>query len=255
MLVSMRFSRSLTVIVFTLAFSSAYAVDSCSAVLGTWSHVHSFISEYRESHILPLDSYMPREESGFLITGKLGQSTAKVYLGFDPSNKQPVVVKMKSKIYMFWRELMVTEYLLSNAEIVPKILKAYIKDDGTTVIVREYFKGFTGDELYKERNSGNKSIPRELSVDAWSSLPIEQQRMADLFLKGHEDRLPFKEWFLRNSSRLEYKYRENWNRITEMRLKDPKLSSDIDDFLFVKDFHRGNLLFDVQRDRWIVFDP
>ncbi|UYL07787.1 hypothetical protein B9G69_012095 [Bdellovibrio sp. SKB1291214] len=251
----MEISKFLIAFIFTLAVSSAHAVDSCSAVFGSESPIHTFISEYRQAHIQSVDSTMPVSEAGYKIIGKLGQSTAKVYLALEPSTQASVVVKMNSTIPMFWRELMVTDYLISMGETVPKILKAYLKEDGTTVIVREYFKGLTGHELKKERSLGNKDLPQELATTGWHSLDAERKRLDDLFSFGGQGRPSFSTWYKSNASRLESKYRDSWNRIAEMKSQDPKLNYDIYDILYVQDFHKGNFLYEIQRNRWVVFDP
>jgi hypothetical protein len=252
----MEMSKFLIAFIFTLAVHSAHAVDTCSAVFGSSdSPIHSFISEYRAAHIRPLDPTMPTEEAGYLILGKLGQSTAKVYLAADPTTHAFVVVKTNSTIPMFWRELMVTDYLVSMGEPVPKIIKAYIKADGTTVIVREYFKGMTGAELSKERNTADTNMPLELGGKIWNSLQAERTRLDGLFSFGDQGRPSFRTWFKSNSTRLEGKYRDTWNKISEMKSTDQKLNYDIYDILYVQDFHKGNFLFDISRDQWVVFDP
>lgn len=251
----MKLNKFLIALLFTFAVSSLQAAETCSSVFAIESAVTSFISEYRAARILRLDETMPDQEAGYPLVGKLGQSTAKVYLGLDSQAQTLVVVKTNSTIPMFWRELMVTDYLVSMGEPVPKILKAYIKDDGTTVIVREYFKGMTGAELNKERNANNKDMPLELGNDVWMALPSVKKHLDDLFSYGNEGRPSFKTWYKSNSSRLEGKYRETWNKISGMKANDPKLNYDIYDILYVQDFHKGNFLFDIQRNRWVVFDP
>lgn len=251
----MRLIQRLIPIIITLGLSTAQAVDTCSALFVSWSNVHSFVEDYRHSHILPLSENIPKEESGFIIQGKLGESTAKVYLGIDPNTKTSVVVKRQSTISMFCRELMVTDYLLENGETVPKILKAAIKSDSTTVIVREYFKGLTGEELANELKSSNPSLPPELSNDAWQVLDLERERLENLFENGDGRHPPFKAWYLANFSRLVDKYHESWNAVMLRNLQDPQLVPRIYDILFIQDFGRSNLLFDIERDRWVAFDP
>ena len=152
-------------------------------------------------------------------------------------------------------QLMVTEYLLENGVTVPKILLASIKKDGTTLIVREYFKGLTGQELNHERKSANPNLPLELSDSAWKLLEPEIDRLKNLFSNGHDGRPSFKNWYLASAPRLLEKHRESWNVLQELSLKDPQLMARMDDILFMHDFNISNLLFDIQRDRWIAYDP
>lgn len=149
---------------------------------------------------------------------------------------------------------MITDYLLANGEVVPKILKAFIKKDGSTVVVREYFKGMTGEELFYERESEPNTLPRELSVSAWELLDPEITRLKKLFSEGDENHLSFKDWYRVNSSKLKEKYQENWNSI-ERTAKDPEGMSLINDFLFMQDFVESNFLFDMHRNKWLAYDP
>ncbi len=230
-------------------------LNSCKSIFNFWTEAHSFINEYRQSHILPLEAHEAREESGFLKIGKLGQSTSQVYLAVDPITNNSVVLKTSSSLPMFWRELLVTEYLLDNGEIVPKILKAFIKKDGTAVIVREYFKGLTGTELEKERESTNVNVPSTLSVDAWNQLDLERSRLKSLFWKGKDFHLPFARWYSANELRMTQKYRDNWNIIKRMISQGRLPEHHIYDVLFMQDFGRRNLLFNTQLNKWIAYDP
>lgn len=241
----MRVATLLISLIFPLAVSIANGVDICPALFVSWSDAHSFINQYRESHLTKPGPHIPKVEAGFFIKGKLGGSTSEAFLAIDPANQTSVVVKIGASVRGFWRELAVTEYLLENGETVPKILNARIKKNGTVIVIREYFKGLTGWELSRERNSPNSSIPPELSVSAWQLLGPEIKRLENLFY-GSNDRPSFQDWYFANLDKLQEKYPEVWNAVKVKFTEDPN---------FLNDFSEENFLFDIERNIWVAFDP
>lgn len=248
----MKITFSIGLLLITLNMSIANAVDNCSALFD--SHLQSFINHYRQSHLLPIQADMPILEPGYSLIGFLGESTAKAYLGMDTKTKALVVVKRGRIIEMLWRELAITDYLLEIGERVPKILKASIKADGTTIIVREYFMGLTGVELESELYRSELyryNLPAELSENTLGQLDLEILRLKTLYLGEDKIHLSFEDWYALNAHRLTKKYPEIW----EVIQGDSDILSSVKDYLFLKDFSENNFLFDPQRNKWLLFDP
>jgi hypothetical protein len=235
------------IVLLSISFTSvghSSAINQCSNLFlekpQTLNEFATKVRNFRKTRIYK-DGITKAVVNGikYKIKGVLGEGTSTVYLATAPDG-QMVTIKMiddySSWINSLYYEIAITRFYLQMGERVPSIHEYEIKFDSekdthVALLVKEYREGITREEL--EELLATK--PRKWHEGEALLRELEQERKK--MLRVHKK---FAAWLNANKINLQqYPFKQ-----LESLIKKGDMADNTDNFLY-----------DIELNKWIIFDP
>ena len=246
-------SQSLADVTCASIFLEAQTTEATSAKIDA-DKFQQVVKKFRIDNIKPIDFILPETLVGYRVVGKLGQSNW-IALLVENSQRKKFVFKVpglfsKARLQRLWREVALTQFYSESGETVPKIYGVHGQSILSLGILKEYNEGITGTEV--SRNIAllkNQLIDDKILID---NMLDRQRELKKIFRNGNSKVPSFQNWYQANLNRLAAAHPNLWKIVQE---ENNLNSYELDRMLSLSDANRGNLLFDIRLNKWILFDP